>query len=75
VLRNTILSGTAGADIPSLHSFLEVLSGNGSEYNSDDIDYYALTCMCYHIDGEVPPEEAPKLTPLDQSPRSHVIYL
>jgi hypothetical protein len=31
--------------------------------------------MCYHIDGEVPLEEAPELTPLDQSPHSHAIYL
>jgi hypothetical protein len=31
--------------------------------------------MCYHIDSEVPPQEAPELMPSDQSPRSHVIYL
>jgi hypothetical protein len=31
--------------------------------------------MCYHINGEAPTEEAPELTPLDQSPRSHMNYL
>jgi hypothetical protein len=51
-----------GADVPSLRTFFE-------------IDHYAPSCMCYHIDGEVPLEEAPKLTPLDQSPYSHAIYL
>ena len=35
---NTILSGTMGADVPSLRTFLEILLGNGSEYDSDDID-------------------------------------
>jgi hypothetical protein len=31
--------------------------------------------MCYHIDSEVPPQEAPELMLPDQSPHSHVIYL
>ena len=31
--------------------------------------------MCYHIDGEVLVEEAPGLTPSDQSPRSHMANL
>jgi hypothetical protein len=31
--------------------------------------------MCYHIDGEVPIEEAPELTPSDLSPCSRVNYL
>ena len=37
-LWSTILSGAAGTDIPSLRTFLTILLGNGSEYNSDDID-------------------------------------
>jgi hypothetical protein len=48
---SAIFSGTGGADIPSLRTFLEILSGNGPEYDSDDIDYYAPPCMCYYIDG------------------------
>ena len=43
--RSVILSGVAGTDIPSLCAFLEILLGNGPEYNSDDIDCYALPCM------------------------------
>jgi hypothetical protein len=31
--------------------------------------------MCYHIDDEVQPEEAPELITLDLSPCSHVSYL
>jgi hypothetical protein len=50
---------------PSLCTFLEILSGNDPEYNSNDINYYAPPCMCYHINSEVPPKEAPKLTPPD----------
>ena len=51
-----------GIDVPSLRAFLEILSGNGPEYDSDDIDYNALPRMCYHIDGEDPTKEAPRLT-------------
>jgi hypothetical protein len=73
--RSTILSGAAGTDVPSLRGFLKILSGNDLEYDSDDIDYHAPPCMCYHTNGEVLlEEEAPKLTPLDQSPR-RVAYL
>jgi hypothetical protein len=52
-----------------------VLSGNGLEYDFDDIDYGALSRMCFHIDSENPVEEAPKLTPPHQSPRSYANYL
>ena len=55
----------AGTDVPSLCTFLEILLGNGLEYDSDDIDCYAPPRMCYHIDGEVLVEEAPRLTPLN----------
>jgi hypothetical protein len=51
------------------------LSRNGPEYDSEDIDCYALPHVCYHIDGEDPIEEALELMPLDQSPRSHANYL
>jgi hypothetical protein len=63
--RSAILSGVVGADVPSLHTFLEILSGNDPEYDSDDIDYYTPPHMCYHIHGEVSPVEAPELTPPD----------
>jgi hypothetical protein len=63
--RGVILSDTAGANVPSLRTFFKILLGNGLAYDSDDIDHYAPPCMCYHIDGEVPLEEAPELTPLD----------
>jgi hypothetical protein len=75
VPRSAILSGAAGTDIPSLRTFLEILLGNGPEYDSDDVDCYALPRLCYHIDDEVLAEEAPELTPLDQSPRSRAAYL
>ena len=61
VPRSAILSGATGTDISSLHTFLEILSGSDSEYHSDDIDYSASPRMCYHIDGEVLAEEAPRL--------------
>ena len=72
---SAILSGTAGTDVHLLCTFLEILLGDGLEYDSDDIDYNAPPCMCYHIDGKDPTEEAPKLTPPDKSPLSHVAYL
>ena len=55
-----ILSSIAGIDVPSLHAFLEVLLGDKPEYDSDNIDYNAPPCMCYHIDGEDLAEEAPE---------------
>jgi len=45
--RSAILSSATGVDVPSLQTFLEILSGNGPEYDSDDIEYYAPPCMCY----------------------------
>ena len=74
-LWSAILSGVAGTDISSLRTFLEILLGNGLEYDSDNIDCYASPCMCYHIDSEIPAREAPNLKPLDQSPCSHANYL
>jgi len=44
-----------GTDVPSLCTFLEILSGNGLKYN-------APLRMCYHIDYEDLAEEAPGLT-------------
>jgi len=49
--------------------------GNGTEYEYDDINYDTPPHMCYNIDGEDPTEEAPGLTPLDQSPHSLAAYL
>ena len=72
---SAILSGIAGANIPLLHTLLEILSKNGSGYNSNDINYYASPWMWYHIDGEVLAEEALRLMPPNQSPHSHVAYL
>ena len=71
----TIISGVVGTNVPSLRTFLEILLGNGLEYDSDDINCDAPPSMCYHIDGKDPIEEAPRLTPPDQSPRSHAAYL
>ena len=65
VPRGVILSSAIEVDVPSLCTFLKILSRNGPEYCSDDIDHYTPPCMCYHIDGEVPPKEAPELTLLD----------
>ena len=67
---SAILFVAAGADVPSLYTFLEILLGNSPEYDFDDIDYYAPPCMCYHINGEVLAEKVPELTPPDQSPYS-----
>jgi hypothetical protein len=63
--RSPILSGTAGTDVLLLHTFLEILLGNDSEYDSDDIDYNAPPHTCYYINGEVLPKETPELMPLD----------
>jgi hypothetical protein len=73
--QSTILSGAARADVPLLRTFLKILLGNGPEYDSDDIDSYALPRMCYYIDGEVLADEAPELTPPDLSRCSRVNYL
>ena len=62
--QSAILSGTTWANVLSLRTFLEILLGNGLEYDSDDIDCYALPHMCYYIDGEVPTNEVLKLRPL-----------
>jgi hypothetical protein len=59
-----------GADVPSPCTFLEILSGNAPKYDSD-IDHYT---PANHINGDVSPEEAPELTPLDQSPYNDTIY-
>jgi hypothetical protein len=59
---SAILSSTTGADVPSLRTFLKVLSRNSPEYDSDDIDYYTLPRMCYYVNGEVLADEAPELT-------------
>jgi hypothetical protein len=58
---STILSGTTGTDVPALCAFLEILSGKDPKYDSNDIDYSDPTRMCYHINGEVQPEEVPGL--------------
>jgi hypothetical protein len=60
---STILFGIVGTDIPPLRAFLEVLSVNNPEYDSDAIGYNGPPRVCYHIDGEVQPEEAPRLMP------------
>ena len=73
--QSVILSDVAGINVPSLHAFLEVLSGNRPEYYSDEVDYEAPLRMSYHVDGDDLAEEAPGLTLSDQSPRSHVAYL
>ena len=69
------MSDAMGTDVPSLCTFLEILSGNGPEYDSDGIDCYAPPCMCYHIDSEVSVDKVPELTLLDQGPRSHASRL
>jgi hypothetical protein len=73
--RSTILFGVTGTDVPLFHTFLEILSGKGPEYDSDNINYNDPPCMCYHINGEVQSEEEPGPTPSDQSPRSCAAYL
>jgi hypothetical protein len=39
VPRSAILSSATGAEVPSLHTFLEILSRNIPEYDSNIIDY------------------------------------
>jgi len=56
------------ANVPSLRTFLEILTRNGPEYNSNNNDYYGLPRMCYHINGKDLDKEVPKITPPDQSP-------
>jgi hypothetical protein len=56
-------------------SFLVILSGNGIEYDSNDLDYYALSHMCFHIDGNNPIDDAPELTSSNQSPCNRANYL
>ena len=75
VPRSTILSGVVGTDVSALCTFLEILSGNDSEHDSNNINYNAPPHMCYHIDGEVQPKEVPGLTLLAQSPHSRMANL
>jgi hypothetical protein len=63
--RSIILSGVARTDVPLLRAFLEVLSRNDPEYDSDNIDYDALPCMCYQVNGDDLAKEALGLTLLD----------
>jgi hypothetical protein len=63
-----------GADVPSLRTFLKILSRNSLEYDSDDIDCYTLPRMCYYINGEVLANETPELTPPELSPHSLTNY-
>ena len=63
--RSIILAGAAGADVPLLCAFLEVLLGNRLEYDSNDINYDAPPRLCYHVDSDNLAEEAPGLTPPD----------
>ena len=72
--RGTILFDAVGIDVPSFCAFLKILSGNGLEYDSDDIDYNDPSRKCYHINGEAQPKEASGLTPPDKSPYSRVAY-
>jgi hypothetical protein len=73
--QGTILFDAAGTDVPSLCTFLEILLGNGPEYDSGNVDYYSLSCECFHIDNDNLVDDAPKLMSLNQSPRSHMKYL
>ena len=75
VLWSAILSSMAGADVPSPHTFLKILSGNGPEYDSNDVDCYAPPCVRYHIDSEALVGEAPEPMSPDQSPYNHANYL
>ena len=61
--RSVVLSDATGANVPSLRTFLKILLGTDLQYDSDDIDWYAPPCMCYHINIEVPTEEPPELMP------------
>lgn len=49
-----ILLGTAGTNVPSLHNFLEILSGNGPEYASNNTGYFSPSCECYFIGDKAP---------------------
>ena len=42
---SAILFGTAWTNVPSLRTFLEILLGNDSKYDSNDIDHYTSPCM------------------------------
>jgi hypothetical protein len=66
VPHNTILFGSAGTDIPSLRFFLEILSREGSDYDSNNIDHYASPRACFHTDSEAPYEGMPEPALLNQ---------
>jgi hypothetical protein len=57
--RCAILSGEAGTNNSSLCTFLEILSGNGPEYDFDDVYYYSSTRECIYINGDNPVNHAP----------------
>lgn len=68
--RSIVLSGTAGIDVPSLSNFLEILSGYGSKYDSDDTSYYSPRHECLFLSGKAATTDATDLMPSDMSPTS-----
>ena len=74
-LWSIILFGVAGTDVPSLHAFLEVISENGQEYDSDHAGNYSPLHECFLISDEHATDTASKLMPLDMSLTMSVAYL
>jgi hypothetical protein len=50
-----------GTNVPSLRTFFEILSGNYTVYDSDNIDYHSPCHLCFHINGDGPIDNPPKL--------------
>ena len=73
--RIIILSGAAGTDVPSLRNFLEILSGFGPEYDSNDAYDFSPPRECFIIDDGAGTDTAPELMPLDLNPTSRAAYL
>ena len=65
----------AGTNVPSLHSFLEILSRFGHEYYSDETGDFLLSRECFFVGDGTLQLTLPELMPLDLSPTSCIAYL
>jgi hypothetical protein len=73
VPHSVILSAAVAIDVPSLHNFLEILLGLGSEYGSDDADDFSLSRECFFIGDDAGTNTAPKLMSPNLSPTNRTI--
>lgn len=73
VPHSVILSGAVGIDVPSLRNFLEILSGLGPEYGSNDVIDFPLPHECFFIGDSAGTNTASELMSPNLSPTNRTI--